>query len=472
MNWMEYISFMRLELVLLAVLVILLIWKVGSDEALNPIVIQLINFSLLGVAILAFCCPVEGTLFGGMFVATKMAAMQKGILAFAAFLICLSANEWLKKHSNYLEFYMMLIAVLAGMFYMISSGHFLMFYLGLELATIPLAALAAFDFEKQRSSESGVKMILSSAFSSAILLFGISFIYGSCGSLYFSDVAQRAGSEPIDLIAFGFIIAGFAFKISAVPFHLWTADVYEGAPVPVTAFLSVVSKGAAIFVFTSTLYSVFAGMQGSWTLIISVIAVVTMTLGNLMAMRQKSIKRFLAFSSITQVGYLLIAVAAASAQSYTSLIYFILIYVFSNLGAFAVVSVISDRTGKENIGDYASLYKSNPSLAIIMTLAVFSLAGIPPTAGFFGKLFLLASGASEGMVWVIIIACLNMVISLYYYLRIVKAMFVDKREDPLAQIKLSHSELITLVICVAGILATGFFSQVFDHISTVTFGVQ
>ena len=467
----NYMSVLRMEGALLLLLIILLVYKVAKGDELGKAPFTCIQFSLLLISIAGFVLPVTAALFGGMFNTSALLSCQKGILSLATFIILLQASDWLKKHPNAIEFYMLIISVLMGTFFMISSGHFLLFYLGLELATIPLAALVTFDFEKRRSSEAGVKMILSSAFSSAILLFGISLIYGFSGSLYFNDVALKFSAEILPMAAFAFLIAGFAFKISAVPFHLWTADVYEGAPVPVTSFLSVVSKGAALFIFITALFRIFGSVAESWIPVISIMALVTMTLGNLMALRQDNLKRFLAFSSITQVGYVLVGIASAGASGHAAVIYFILIYIFSNVAAFTVVGLISEKTGKETISSYASLYKSNPVLAVIMMLAVFSLAGIPPTAGFFGKLFLLSAGAQSGMVWVLVIACLNMVISLYYYLRVVRSMFVDKTDDPASRISINWQNALALGICIAGILAMAFVPFVFEDIFKLAFGL-
>ncbi len=255
-------------------------------------------------------------------------------------------------------------------------------------------------------------------------------------------------------------------------FHLWTADVYEGSPVAVTAFLSVVSKGAAVFIFLGTLYHVFGSIAGAWTYLLVILAVATMVIGNLFAIRQQNIKRFLAFSSITQAGYILVGMVSGTMQGTASVVYFLLVYLFSNLAAFMVVSVISDQTGKENISDYNGLYQTNPRLSIAMMLALFSLAGIPPTAGFFGKWFLLASGMSTGLLLLILIASLNLVISLYYYLRVVKAMFIDKNENPVAALRSSNAARIGLIICTAAIIGTGFFSYIYQYIYSFSTGVQ
>lgn len=471
MNALNYISMMRFEMLSLGVVVLLLLIKIFSKKINTSFVLGLVNVFLLLILVSGFIGHPVGNIFGGMFLNDGTLMLEKQILALAALLISLQAHSWLKNHSGFLEFYLLFFSILIGMFYMISAGNFLMLYLGLEMATIPLAALAAFDSGRIRSAEGAGKMILSSAFSSAILLFGLSLLYGTTGSLDFIGVRDGFSASVLQLFTLAFIFAGFSFKISLVPFHLWTADVYEGSPVSVTTFLSVVSKAASVFIFTTVLYRVFPMGYETWVNLLVLLSAVTMTVGNLFAMRQTNIKRFLAFSSITQAGYILMGIAAASAQSMASVIYFVLIYVFSNVGAFTVVSIISERTGKDDIDDYKGLYKTNPILSIALTLAVFSLAGIPPTAGFFGKLFLLTSGASAGLITLLIIASLNMIVSLYYYLRIVKAMFVDQNENPIERIASDLPAKLALIICVAGILTIGFISYIFDHIHSLSFGI-
>ncbi len=472
MNVIDLISVFAPEVWLSAMLVLLLLIKIFSDNMKRSNLLFIISFFFLAAAVATLILKPQGNLFGGMFVVTSLIGIEKAILLLATFIISLLAFDWLRSYRNYIEFYMLLICILLGMFIMVSAGHFLSFYLGLEMATIPLAALSAFDLEKPRSGEAGMKLILSSAFSSGILLMGISFMYGTCGSLYFDEVRTMFSGSTLQLAGFAFLVAGFAFKISVVPFHLWTADVYEGSPVAVTAFLSVVSKGAAVFIFLGTLYNVFGAISETWIYLLAILSVATMVIGNLFAIRQQNIKRFLAFSSITQAGYILIGIASGTMQGTASVIYFILVYLFSNLAAFTVVSVISDRTGKEDISDYNGLYKTNPRLSLAMMLALFSLAGIPPTAGFFGKWFLLASGISTGMLTLIIIASLNLVISLYYYLRVVKAMFVDVNDMPIQTIRSSNAARLGLIICSAAIILTGFFSFVYQYIFSFSNGIQ
>ena len=454
---------MKFELMITLIIFILLFMKIG-DKTSNQSIIRITYLLLFLNLGFGFAGNMSAEIFNGMFRSTPLLVLEKNILNLATLIIALSSYEWLRNHKHLPEFFMLLLSSLLGMFFMMSSGNLLMFYLGLELSTLPLAALCNFDLHKKISSEAAMKMILSSAFSSAILLFGISLIYGATGSFDFKVIASMLSGTTLQKLAFVLIFSGFAFKLSVVPFHLWTADVYEGSPVPVTAFLSVVSKAAMAFIFITVLYTTFGSMASTWYYVLAFSAVITMIIGNLFALRQTNLKRFLAFSSIAQVGYLLIGISGASQIGIASVVYFILIYVFSNLAAFGVISVISSLTGKETIDDYKGLYASNPALALIMALALFSLAGIPPTAGFFGKLFLLTAGASILNWPLIIIASLNLVVPLYYYLRIVRAMFIDVTDEPMLKLNFSVNEAVAFVMCVAGVLSIGFLKGVFEFI--------
>lgn len=454
---------MKFEMMLTLILFILLFMKIDGRTK-NGTLIFLTNL-LLGINFfLGFFGNNTQEIFGGIFRTSPLLAIEKNVLNLAVLLISLFSYDWLKKHQHLAEFFMLLVSSLLGFFFMLSSGNLLMFYLGLELSTIPLAALCNFDLEKNASSESAFKLIMSSAFSSAVLLFGISLIYGATGAIGFLEIASSLNGSQLQVLGFVLFFTGFAFKLSIVPFHLWAADVYEGAPIAITAYLSVVSKGAMAFVFITVLYVVFGKLAITWYYMLAMLAAITITVGNLFAIRQQNLKRFFAFSSIAQVGYLLIAISSASQIGVASVVYFILIYVFTNLAAFAIISVISSQTGKEIVNDYKGLYASNPALALVMALALFSLAGIPPMAGFFGKLFLLTSGAQTGSWWLIIVASLNLVVSLYYYLRIVIVMFADRNSDPLEKIKLTPTVLASVCICVAGILILGFAGRTFEVI--------
>jgi NADH-quinone oxidoreductase subunit N len=462
---------LRQELMVTAIIFLLLVMKIGATEFKTEVVLNIVNLLLLANLVLGCIGAKESTLFNGMFHTNALVVLEKNMLNLATLIVSLQAYDWLKRHRQVAEFYMLLLATLAGFFFMISAGNLLIFYLGLELSSIPLAALAGFDLEKRQSSEGAMKFILTAAFSSALLLFGISLLYGATGTLDFAMLSRRLDGSPFQLFAFILILSGFAFKVSAVPFHLWTADVYEGSPVPVTAYLSVVSKGAVFFVFVQVLYTVFKPLAVDWYRVLVLLSVLSMTVGNLFALRQESLKRLLAFSSVAQSGFILAGVIGSSRAGEASVLYFILVYIFSNLGAFGVVSLISAQTGKEAIGDYRGLYANNKLLSWVMAISLFSLAGIPPTAGFFGKFFLLTAGAGKGNYVFIGIAALNMVISLYYYLRVIKAIFMDKQEQPIAKLKIPVLPGIAFAVCVAGIIITGLAGCVYEYIYSLSGGV-
>lgn len=474
---MDIASFilMRNELVLTGIVLILLIAEIFTKNE-NKHRLITIGTVLFGVATLINFLPLaEGQMFGGSFQTSRITMFMKSILNIGVFIVFLQSVTWLKREENHGkigEFFILIISTLIGMNFMISSGDFLMMYIGLELATIPMAALAAYEKFSEKSAEAGIKLILTSALSSGILLYGLSFIYGTTGSIYFADVVTNVGTSSLLTFGFVFFVAGMAFKISLVPFHLWTADVYEGAPVNVTAYLSVVSKGAAVFTFMIILYRVFGAITAVWQPLLYTLAVATMTIGNLFALRQENLKRFMAFSSIAQAGFILLGIMQGGQLGMTTVVYFMLIYVFTNLAAFGVISAISEKTGKENIADYASLYKTNPKLSLILLLAMFSLAGIPPVAGFFGKFFLFTAAGAKGYYILVLIAVLNATISLYYYLRVVKSMLIDKSETPIAAFKTPLPMRISLLICVAGIFFIGFASIIYQYISDISFGIN
>lgn len=459
----DFLVLMKSELILAVIIFVLLFIKISSKSE-NDAVLNIVNVLLLVNLAAGFFMNKAGVLFNEMFRTNDLIQAEKNILNLGTLLISMQAYGWLKNHRHVLEFYMLLLASLLGMFFMISGGNLLVFYVGLELSTIPLAAIANFDLQKRQSSEAALKLIISSAFSSGLLLFGISLVYGLTGSLDFNVISQHLQPLPLQLFAFILVLGGFAFKTSIVPFHLWTADVYEGVPVPVTSYLSVISKGAFFFVFVAVLYTVFKPLADSWYRILFLLSVLTMLAGNLFALRQRNLKRMLAFSSIAQAGFMLIGISGISREGSASVIYFILIYIFSNLGAFGVVAVISALTGMENTEDYKGLNKTNPFLSWVMAISLFSLAGIPPTAGFFGKFFLLMAGASKGNFVLITIAALNMVIALYYYLVIVKAIFIDEAIQPIDKIAVPFYPKLAMIICVAGIIIIGFVPWIYDNI--------
>ena len=467
----ESIMLLRFEVIIALIIFILLIMKLNDADNKVKAFLTVANILLLLNFVAGFIPIGEGVLFSGFFKTSGLIVLEKNILNLGLMLISFTAYTWLLNNKNRIEFYILLLSSVLGVYTMISSGHILTLYLGLEMSTIPLAALANFNKSLKNSAEAGLKLILSSAFSTGIMLFGISLLYGAVGNLGFEYIAAHLHPDMLTLFAFTFIVAGFAFKMSIVPFHLWTADVYEGSPIAVTSFLSVISKGSVIFVFVSVLYTLFAGLKEAWVYEITILAILSMTVGNLFAMRQQNIKRLLAFSSISQVGFVLVGIAGASATGTSAAIYFVLIYMMSNIAAFGVIGAISDTTGKETLSAYKGLYKHSPFYALVLAMSLFSLGGVPPTAGFFGKLFLLTSGMGNGLYVLLAFAAMNLVLSLYNYLRVVKIMFIDEAEETLPVIGKNFFLTVALVICVTGILAIGFIPPIYQYISSLSVGM-
>jgi len=467
MNFSSFLL-MRQEIALLAIILLLVIAEIFIPKHKKVSIIHLVVF-LFGIhTIVGFFEIDESNLFGGMFRTNHLIHFFKNVLNIGVLILLLQSADWIQEkimnQNKGSEFFILLFSSLLGIYFMISAGDFLMFYLGLELSTLPVAALAAYETMKRISSESGIKLILSSAFASGISLFGISMLYATTGSIYFSEISQMLTSADLTLLGVVLLFAGISFKISLVPFHFWTADVYEGAPISVASYLSVISKGAAVFILMILLFTVLQSLVHFWENIIYVIAIATMFIGNLFALRQQNMKRFLAFSSIAQAGFILLGLIEGSQLGTATVVYFVLIYIFSNLAAFGVVQAISLQTGKEHIKDYEGLYRTNPNLSLVLMLALFSLAGIPPVAGFFGKFFLFTAAASKGFYLLVFLAVVNVTISLYYYLLVVRAMFLRKGDNPIPFFKNKIYMRIGLVITVLGILLLGIYSPLYDYI--------
>ena len=459
--------------------------KSGRDhEVFGGVVIGLMLVLPVRIAFLSE--PSEA--FGGMYVASQAANVMKVILSFGTVIVLIMAEPWLKneaqKHRG--EFYLLMLSTLLGMFIMVSSGSFLLFFLGLETASVPMACLVAFDKWKKKSAEAAAKYILVATFSSGVMLYGISFIYAATGTFYFNDVADamRAanpvyeGVTPLTIMGLVFFFSGLGFKLSLVPFHFWTADTYEGAPTPVTGYLSVCSKGAAAFAAMVILVKAFAPLVEYWEYMLYILIVLSITIANLFAIRQSELKRFMAFSSISQAGYIMLAVIGGSQTGMASLMYYVLVYVVANMAVFTVISAVENNgqcsmvNGQSltSMRAYDGLYQTNPKLALLMTLALFSLAGIPPFAGMFSKFFVFMAAAQQGSSWaylVVFIALVNTVVSLYYYLLIVKAMYIKQSDMPLPHFQTAPSTKVALAVCTLGIALFGVCSCIYDWLYSV-----
>ncbi len=422
--------------------------------------------------------------FGGMYVASQAANVMKVILSFGTLIVLIMAEPWLKNEASKYrgEFYMLTISTLLGMFIMVSSGNFLLFFLGLETASVPMACMVALDKMKKQSAEAAAKYILTATFSSGVMLYGISFVYAAAGTLYFNDIATAlAGINPfseqilLPVAGLVFFFSGLGFKLSLVPFHFWTADTYQGAPTPVTGYLSVVSKGAAALAAFIILTKVFGPLVEQWELMLGIIIMLTITVGNLFAIRQTELKRFMAFSSISQAGYIMLAALGGSQLGATALTFYVLVYVVANMAVFTVISVVEQNNGgRTDMDAYNGFYTTNPKLSFLMTLALFSLAGIPPFAGMFSKFFVFmaaVAGHESAPFWVylvVFVALINTVVSLYYYLLIVKAMYIKKTTTPLPAFQSDTNTKLALALCTLGIAAFGIISCIYDWIAAAT----
>ena len=442
-------------------------------EKSNVALGRLTMFMLMSVGLAIFSAMRQEetiTAFGGMYVATQAVNVMKLILTFGTFIVVIMADSWVETRQRVAgEFYMLILSTLLGMFVMMSSGNFLLFFLGLEMASVPLACMVAFDKTKN-SAEGAAKYILVATFSSGVMLFGISFIYAATGTLYFDDVAARITAEPLTIMGLVFFFSGLGFKISLVPFHFWTADTYQGAPTPVTGYLSVISKGAAAITLCIILMKVFQPLLEYWDYMLYIVIILSITVANLFAIRQSELKRFMAFSSISQAGYIMLAVVGNSQLGVAALTYYVLVYIVANMAVFTVINVVErNNDGRTDMAAYNGFYQTNPKLSFLMTLALFSLAGIPPFAGMFSKFFVFMAGVQNGdpmAYFVVFIALVNTVVSLYYYLLIVKAMYITKTDEPLPTFQSDECTKIALGVCTAGIALFGVVSCIYEWIAS------
>lgn len=471
---MDYSQFLNMvpEAVLMAILVVVFLADlvVKGDKKL-PVL-----YGIMGIGLLAqtCVCAVSGAseAFGGLYVATAATEVMKTVLTAGTLIVVIMAQPWLRREDTRRrvgEFYTLVASTLLGMYVMMSSGHFLMFFLGLEMASVPMACLVALDKYRNNSAEGAAKFVLTATFSSGVMLYGISFLYGAVGTLYFGDVAATISASPLTIMGLVFFFAGLGFKISLVPFHFWTADTYQGAPTAVTGYLSVVSKGAATFTLMAILMKVFAPMVEYWEALLYIVIVLSITIANLFAIRQSELKRFMAFSSISQAGYIMLAAVGNSAAGVAALTYYVLVYVVANMSVFTVINIVENRPGgNTKISCYDGFYRTNPKLCFLMTIALFSLAGIPPFAGMFSKFFVFMAAAGEGSWWaygVVFIALVNTVVSLYYYLLIVKAMYIRPTDSPMPTFKSDCNTRLALAVCTIGIVVFGVVSAVYDWIA-------
>ena len=473
MDYSQFLNMIPEATLMLALIIVFCADFALSKSPRKTHVLSILTGALLLCQLVPCFMAQPATAFGGLYVSSAIVNVMKTVLTLGTFIVVVMSQSWINNNATKIsgEFYVLVISTLLGMYMMMSAGHFLMFFLGLEMASVPMACLVAFDRYKQKSAEAAAKYILTATFSSGVMLYGISFLYGAVGTLYFDDMAAQIQLTPLTIMGMVFFFSGLGFKISLVPFHFWTADTYEGAPTPVTGYLSVVSKGAATLTLAIILIHVFGRLVDLWQPLLWIVIMLTITVGNLMAIRQSELKRFMAFSSISQAGYIMLAVVGNSTASLTALTFYVLVYVAANMAVFTVISTVEENNGgKTQMSAYNGLYQTNPKLALLMTLALFSLAGIPPFAGMFSKFFVFMSavgGHESAPFWpyfVVFIALINTVVSLYYYLLIVKAMYITKEENPLPTFRNGAAINWSLAICTAGILLFGICSCIYEWI--------
>lgn len=450
------------ELILLILAFLLLGIDLGIKKR-NPALLGWVTVAgITASALTSFILPAslssEPLIWGGMLRLDAAAQVFRIlILMGAAITAWLSVEE--ARVSTKGEFYFLLVISTLGLTLLASSADLIMVYLSLEMASIPLYILAGFYHRDTRSVEAGIKYMLYGALASTIMVFGFSYLYGFSGTtqLYLISAGIQNGQVPVlaTTAAAVLILAGLGYKISAVPFHFWAPDVYEGAPTVIAGFLSTVSKAGGFAVLLRLGVMVFPVLSGYYVYLIAGMAVASMLVGNLLAINQKNFKRFLAYSSIAQAGYILVGVAASSNLGTGGVIYYLMAYLATNLAAFAIAFIVAQETGSDEIAGLTGLGHRRPFLAFALLISLLSLGGIPPFAGFIGKLLVFSAGVQSGMAWLVVIAVLNSVLSLYYYLNILKVAFLNRSRDDTPIQARSISWRMAFLICLVGILVLG-----------------
>lgn len=479
---MEFLIYLAPEITLLTLAVILIFADLFVPQNKKE---YLGYFSLVGlVGAWLTILPIaqsEVSLWGGSVIVDRMAIFYKELFLIVAILIILLSIRYIKDLSRFQgEYYALVIFCTIGNMLMAASGELISLFVALQLGSIPLAILAAYAKKDPKSNEAGFKYLLLALLSNGILLYGISLIYGTTGTTMLTNISSKLASlvstsggvtaalfnQPALALGLVMLVAGFGFKITAVPVHMWVPDVYEGAPTPVTAFLSVGSKAAGFAMVIRVLSGTFGALSIDWPLIWAIIATATMTIGNLSALPQTNIKRLLAYSSIAQAGYIMIGLAGASKMGISSTLLYVFGYVFTNIAAFSVVIIFSKHTKSDQISDYAGLSRRSPVLALSLLIALLSLGGLPLFAGFITKFYVFAAAVQRQLTWLVIVAGLNSVISLYYYLRIAKIAYVD---EPTTQepIPVPPSLAFGLGLAILGIFVIGIYPQPFISITQI-----
>jgi NADH-quinone oxidoreductase subunit N len=403
----------------------------------------------------------QGMVFGGMLRHDWPAFAFKVLFLFSAAITCLLSLD-VPRVGTRGEYYTLLLVATLGMCLMAAASDLIMLYLAVETTSIPLYVLAGFLQQDEKSAESGMKYFLFGAMTSAVMLYGFSLLYGVSGETNLYSLVDKIRLSQVSPLFLGgvavLILTGFGFKIAAVPFHFWTPDVYEGAPTPITAFISTASKAAGFAMLVRFVLAFLPDVSTYWSGVLAAIATATMSLGNLLALAQTNIKRLLAYSSIAHAGYALIGLVVLTEFGAASLVFYLAAYVVTNLAAFAVVILFARSAGSERIADYAGLSRRSPGLALVMMVAMLSLAGMPPLAGFVAKVYVFAAAVEGGLVWLAIVGVLNSIVGLYYYLTVLKVVYLYRSEDEGKPIAVPRTYSLALLVCVAAIFVLGVAS--------------
>lgn len=423
------------------------------------------------------------SIWGGMVRFDWLGFIFKMLFLFAAAMTALLATDH-KEIGHRGEFYLLMLASTIGMCLMASAGDLVMLYLAIETTSIPMYVLAGFMTRDQRSTEAGFKYLLFGAFSSAVMLYGFSLLYGFAGttSLYNIATGLQAGTVPTANIVATLllILVGFGFKISAVPLHFWAPDVYEGAPTPVAGFLSTASKAAGFAALVRVFLIAFPSVSIEWGAVATTLAVATMTLGNFLALAQKNLKRLLAYSSIAHAGYTLIGVSAIAVSApgsedaqfgIASIVFYMIAYLATNLAAFGAIAVFERATGSDDIRAFNGMSRRSPGLALVLLVALLSLSGMPPLAGFVAKFFVFAAAIKVNLIWLAVIGALNSIVGLYYYMTVLKYIYLYPPEEETPIFMTKPFTVALVVLCLAIILIGSFFSPVYSWSTTVAAGL-
>jgi len=429
------------------------------------------SFFALAVTMVLVLVIGRGTAFGVMFLADGFALIFKIIILVSAmFAVGSSVGTVGRLPAHRGEYFGIILLSAVGMMFMVSAGELLSMFVALELSTVSLFVLAAYDKRNTKSAEAGLKFVILGAVSSAVLLYGIALLYGLTGTTQIAAI--KKGLQELYFLTGGFprglfvavilLAAGFGFKLALVPFHMWAPDVYEGAPTPITAYLSVASKAAALAVFLRVFFGGLINAQEVWLPVIAVLAALAMIVGNITAVVQKNIKRMLAYSSIAHIGYILIAVVATNVRGVSSMMMYVMVYLFANMGAFICAIAFSQKTGSDQIADYAGLSRRSPGLAAFLSIFLLSLAGIPPLAGFVGKYYVFLVAIEQGYLWLVMIGVLTSVVALFYYAYVIWCMYFPKEGDyPTDTVPVSPLLRLVLSVAVVGVFIMGIYPRPF-----------